>query len=86
MYLTSVIDNSTYSTEGLSRGLNSLKENIQIITKDGIKTVNKLNKNEVILSQTDLQEFDNNYKIGLENYLKQNSNVTYAEAVQTYTE
>ena len=86
MYLTSVIDNSTYSSEGLSRGLNSLKENIQVITKDGIKTVNKLNKNEVILSQTDLQEFDNNYKIGLENYLKQNSNVSYAEALQAYTE
>ena len=86
MYLTSVIDKSTYSSEGLSRGLNSLKENIEVITKDGIKTVNKLNKNEVILSQTDLQEFDNNYKTGLENYLKQNSNVSYAEAVQAYTE
>ena len=83
MYLTSIIDNSTYSSEV---GLNDLKENTQIITKDGIQTINQLNKNEVILSLTDFQTFDNNYKTGLENYLKQNSNVTYAEAVQTYTE
>lgn len=86
MYLTSFLDNNINTNETLSGNLKTLKENIQIITENGLKEINSLNKNEIVLSVTDLQNFDNNYKTGLENYLKQHSDITYGEATKAYTE
>lgn len=83
MYLTT---GKNSDSQELYSTITSLKKDLQIITKDGLKNINSLNKDEIVLSTKDLQTFDKNYKTGLENYLKQNMNDSYGEAVTKYTQ
>ena len=86
MFLTTFMNTFEISQEELSTSnLKNLKKQMPIITKNGIQMVDNLNKDEVIVSISDLQTLDNNYKEGLQNYLIQ-SNTSQLEAVQTYTE
>ena len=65
----------------------NIKDNAkEVITKDGLKIINTLTKNEVVLSVKAMQKIDSNYEQGLNNYLKQNMNIPYNIAVQTYTQ
>lgn len=84
MLLTTIDKNP--DLQQFSDKLKSLKEEIAVITKDGIKHIQFLNKGEVILSIDDIQEFDQKYKSELETYLKQHSNISYSQAVQEFTQ
>ena len=87
MSITNIVDNENINPEEISAyNLNSLTENKTIITKEGLKEVNKLNKNEVILSINDLKKLDPNYNQGLEDYSKENSTLSYDEIIETYTQ
>ena len=86
MFLTTFIDTFGISSEEISTSnLKNLKNQIPIITQNGIQTIDNLNKNEIIISTNDLQTLDNNYKEGLQNHLIQ-STTSQLEAIQTYTE
>lgn len=87
MTITSFMDQIELdkTSEASAYNLKSLKQNIEIITKDGIQSVNSLNKNQVILSINDLKMLDTKYSEGLENYLKQHANEPYNQILNTYT-
>ena len=86
MFLTKFMDISQMSSEEISTSnLKNLKNQISIITPNGLETIDTLNKNEVIVSVNDLQTLDINYKEGLQNYLIQSTS-SQLEAIQTYTE
>ena len=86
MSLTPILDNSEMSsTEYHQNMLKNIKSDIQIITNEGLKSLSTLNKSEVILSLNDLKYYDKTFSDNLDNYLKQNVNTTYGQAVQNYT-
>lgn len=60
--------------------INELNSNIEIITKDGNKTISLLNKNETIIPIDLLKKMDDKFDNLFNNYLK-NSNKTYDEAL-----
>ena len=86
MSLTPILDNSEMSsTEYHQNVLKNIKSDIKIITNEGLKSLSTLNKSEVILSLNDLKYYDKTFSDNLDNYLKQNVNTTYGQAVQNYT-
>ena len=87
MFLTGVMSTYGISSDEMSTGnLKNLKQNVQVITSNGIQTIDNLNKDEAIISVSDFQSLDYNYKEGLQNYLIQSNNMSQLEAIQTYTE
>lgn len=58
--------------------LKELNSNIKVIMQDGIKDINTLNKNEVIISVDLLRELNKTFDTKFNNYLKE-SNKTYDE-------
>lgn len=44
-----------------------------------------MNKDEIVLSLSELKYYDSAFETGLDDYLRQNSNLPYGTAVQTYT-
>ena len=88
IFIENVTDktNETGDWSGESNFKNIKDNTKEVITKDGLKIVNTLSKNEVVLSVKAMQKMDANYEQGLNNYLKQNMNTPYNIAVQTYTQ
>ena len=87
MFLTGVMNTYGISSDEISTSnLKNLKQNVQVITSNGIQTIDNLNKDEVIISVSDFQSLDYNYREGLQNYLIQSNNMSQLEAIQTYTE
>ena len=62
----------------------AIKNNIEIITKDGYNIISKLDKNDVILSLESLKAVDSNFNKGLNDYLKENSSGVYEELIKEY--
>lgn len=44
-----------------------------------------MNKDEIVLSLSELKYYDSAFETGLDDYLRQNSNLPYERSVQTYT-
>ena len=88
IYIERVADKDSQSEDwnGESNFKNIKDNTKEVITKDGLKTINTLSKDEVVLSLKAMQKLDSNYEQGLANYLKQNMNLPYNMAVQTYTQ
>ena len=88
IYIEKVIDKrNEYDQWNGESGFKNIKDNAkEVITKDGLKVINTLAKNEVVLSIKAMQKMDSNYEQGLAHYLKQNMNTSYNMAVQTYTQ
>ena len=84
MLLTNIIDNIQNKETISSMNLQALNTNTNIITSDGLQTINTLEKKQIVLSLNDLKQYDSNLNQELDNYLKQNSNISYGEAVQTF--
>ena len=86
IYITPILNNSELSsTDYFSGNLKNITENLQVITIDGLKTINHLNKDEIVLSLSELKYYDSAFETGLDDYLRQNSNLPYEASVQTYT-
>ena len=84
MLLTNIIYNVQNKETISSMNLQALNTNTNIITSNGLQTINTLEKNQIILSLNDLKKYDSKLNQELDNYLKQNSNISYGEAVQTF--
>ena len=86
IYITPISNNSELSsTDYFSGNLKNITEDLQVITIDGLKTINHLNKDEIVLSLSELKYYDNAFETGLDDYLRQNSTLPYEASVQTYT-
>ena len=88
MTITTVMSQEEISEFGEASAyqLHPLKENKQIVTKDGIQTINSLNKDQVILSVNDLKTLDRTYNEGLETYLKNHADEPYNQILITYSQ
>ncbi len=67
-----------------NKNIKELDSQIDIVTKEGIKNINKLSKNEIVISVNTLRELKENFESELLNYMK-NSNVNYDEALKNFT-
>ncbi len=64
--------------------IKELNNEIEIITKDGVKSVDELSKNEIIISVNTLRELQENFESEFLNYMK-NNNMNYEEALEKFT-
>ncbi len=72
------------SLYGLDTKFSFLQEDVNIITKDGIRNINELKEGEVILSSTSLQKFDDSFDSEFNNYLLEHSSNTYEESLNEF--
>ncbi len=77
------ISNNTFRVD--SGRINALNNDISIITKDGMKIVNSLEKNEVIISLESLREIDTTFDIKFNEYLKNyNGQIVYDKLLNEF--
>lgn len=73
--------------DGIESGnIKTLNNEIDAITKDGIKSINSLEKNEIIISIDKLQLFNKTMENEINEYFKENRNLTYNDALAKYIE
>ncbi len=73
--------------DGIESGnIKTLNNEIDAITKDGIKSINSLEKNEIIISIDKLQSFNKTMENEINEYFKENRNLTYNDALAKYIE
>lgn len=77
-------DNINEQQNYISENINSLKEEINIITDRGIHNVSTLQKQEVILSIDALRIFDASFDSKFNKYLQSNSNKSYDESLKDF--
>ena len=70
--------------EELSRKITPLKEEIEIITENGINKINKLNKNEVVLSLDTLKLLDDSFVSIYNMYLTTNNKVDTPDTLNEF--
>ena len=67
-----------------SMKLKNITPNTNIITKNGIQTINSLEKNQIVLSLNDLKKYDPNINDDLNTYLSKNTNISYGTAATNF--
>ena len=70
--------------EELSRKITPLKEEIEIITENGINKINKLNKNEVVLSLDTLKLLDDSFVSIYNMYLTTNNKIDTPDTLNEF--
>lgn len=73
------------SLYGLDTKFNFLQDEINIITKEGIRNIGSLDEDEVVLSSEALMNFDVNFDSEFNKYLLEHSNSTYDRLLQDFT-
>lgn len=64
------ISNNTFRVDSSSGEIKSLNSDISIITTNGVKIINSLEKNEVVISLKSLREIDTTFDTKFNDYLK----------------
>ena len=70
---------------GFRENISSLKEEIEVITKNGREVVSSINKGEVILSLTEIKRLDSNFEVNFNKYLENNSTLSEDEALDNFS-
>lgn len=64
--------------------IKAIKDDINVLTKEGNISINNLNKDEIILSINDIKKIDIKFQDKLNEYLQSNINKTYEESLIEY--
>ena len=70
---------------GFRENISSLKEEIEVITKNGREVVSSINKGEVILSLTEIKRLDSNFEVNFNKYLESNTTLSEDEALDNFS-
>ena len=79
-WIASGIESKIY----LNENMKALEKKIDIVTKNGLKSITKLEKDEVIISVDGIRKFDKNFDIKFNRFLETQSTNSYQEHLKTY--
>lgn len=74
-------DIGVYNSSHRLDSVTNLEKDINVVTKNGVETINSINKNEVIISVGDLKQLDGNFELEFNKYLENNSSLSYEEGL-----
>ncbi len=79
---TSILnDIGVYNSSHRLDSVTNLEKDVNVVTENGLEVINSINKGEVIISVADIKQLDGNFELEFNQYLENNSSLSYQEAM-----
>lgn len=85
MNKTAILNNiGVYNSSHRLDSITNLERDVDVVTKNGVETINSIDKGEVIISVADLKQLDDNFELDFNQYLENNSSLSYEQGLTEF--
>lgn len=82
---TAILNNiGVYNSSHRLDSITNLERDVDVVTKNGVETINSIDKGEVIISVADLKQLDDNFELDFNQYLENNSSLSYEQGLTEF--